>query len=62
MISDVTGLGNLRARSVYLCLDYNILQFGRCGADFFTLDVRWPMTPVEAFGIAITTFDAYDSG
>jgi hypothetical protein len=45
-----------------LSLDnYNVLQFGRCGSDYFTLDVRWPMTPIEAFGIAITTFDAYDS-
>lgn len=49
LISDLTGP------------DYNILQFGRCGSDYFTLDVRWPMTAIEAFGIAITTFDAYDS-
>ncbi|KAI9336695.1 hypothetical protein BDR26DRAFT_864389 [Obelidium mucronatum] len=38
-----------------------ILQFGRCGPDVFTLDARWPMTPIEAFAVAITTFDAYDS-
>ncbi|KAL5040177.1 hypothetical protein BDV3_002451 [Batrachochytrium dendrobatidis] len=38
-----------------------VLQFGRCGPDLFTLDVRWPMTPIEAFSIALTTFEAYDS-
>ncbi|KAJ3124515.1 hypothetical protein HK100_011202 [Physocladia obscura] len=35
--------------------------FGRCGPDIFTLDARYPMTPMEAFAVAITTFDAYDS-
>ncbi|KAJ3231098.1 hypothetical protein HDU81_004039 [Chytriomyces hyalinus] len=38
-----------------------VLQFGRCGPDIFSLDARYPMTPVEAFAVAITTFDAYDS-
>ncbi|KAJ3213295.1 Tubby- protein 3 [Dinochytrium kinnereticum] len=40
---------------------YIVMQFGRCGPDYFTLDVRHPMTPMEAFAIALTTFDAYDS-
>ncbi|KAI8838927.1 hypothetical protein BC829DRAFT_404230 [Chytridium lagenaria] len=40
---------------------YIVLQFGRCGPDYFTMDVRYPMTPMEAFAIAVTTFDAYDS-
>ena len=39
---------------------YIYMQFGRCGPDEFSLDVRWPMTPLEAFGIALSTFDAYD--
>ncbi|KAI8901062.1 Tub family-domain-containing protein [Globomyces pollinis-pini] len=51
LISDITGGKNV----------YNVLQFGRCGSDFFSLDVRYPMTVLEAFGIALTTFDAYDS-
>ncbi|KAJ3030589.1 UNVERIFIED_CONTAM: hypothetical protein HDU68_008482 [Siphonaria sp. JEL0065] len=38
-----------------------ILQFGRCGPDVFSLDVRYPMTPIEAFAVALTTFDACDS-
>ncbi|KAJ3116327.1 hypothetical protein HDU96_009887 [Phlyctochytrium bullatum] len=40
---------------------YIVMQFGRCGPDYFTLDVCYPMTPMEAFAIALTTFDAYDS-
>ena len=36
------------------------LQFGRCASDEFSLDVRWPFTPLEAFAIALSTFDAYD--
>ena len=36
------------------------MQFGRCGPDEFSLDVRWPMTPLEAFAVALSTFDAYD--
>jgi hypothetical protein len=36
------------------------MQFGRCGPDEFSLDVRWPMTALEAFAIAISTFEAYD--
>ncbi|KAI8611479.1 Tub family-domain-containing protein [Chytriomyces sp. MP71] len=41
--------------------DMIILQFGRCGPDLFSLDARFPLTPIEAFAVAITTFDAYDS-
>ncbi|KAJ3036289.1 Tubby- protein 3 [Rhizophlyctis rosea] len=40
---------------------YIVLQFGRCGSDYFTLDARFPITPIEAFAVALTTFDAYDS-
>ena len=38
-----------------------LLQFGRTGEDSFILDVVHPFSPVEAFGIALTIFDAYDS-
>ena len=41
--------------------NYIVMQFGRCGTDVFTLDARWPITPIEAFGIALSTFDAYDN-
>ncbi|KAJ3299816.1 hypothetical protein HK104_006750 [Borealophlyctis nickersoniae] len=40
---------------------YIVMQFGRCGADCFSLDARYPMTPIEAFAVAISSFDAYDS-
>jgi tubby-related protein 1 len=34
-----------------------VLQFGRVSADAFTLDYAWPMTPVQAFAIALTSLD-----
>ncbi|KAJ3183118.1 Tubby- protein 3 [Geranomyces variabilis] len=40
--------------------NFVVMQFGRCGPDYFTLDVRYPMTPLEAFGVALSTFDAFD--
>ncbi|TPX38188.1 hypothetical protein SmJEL517_g00205 [Synchytrium microbalum] len=40
---------------------YIVMQFGRCGQDLFALDARYPLTPVEAFSIALSTFTAYDS-
>lgn len=27
------------------------------GKDMFTLDYRWPLSAVQAFGIALTSFD-----
>ncbi|KAI9352209.1 king tubby 1-like protein [Obelidium mucronatum] len=39
-------------------LDYIIMQFGRIASDKFTMDYRYPMTAVQAFGIALTSFDA----
>ena len=47
--------------SFFFTENHHVLQFGRCGADYFTLDARWPITPLEAFAVALTTFDAYDS-
>lgn len=38
-----------------------VMQFGRCGPEYFTLDARGPMTPLTAFAIALTSFDAYDN-
>ncbi|KAI8850678.1 hypothetical protein BC829DRAFT_388639 [Chytridium lagenaria] len=40
---------------------YIVMQFGRKGPDEFSLDVRWPLTPLEGFAIALSAFDAYDS-
>lgn len=37
--------------------DYIIMQFGRVGEDVFTLDFRYPMCALQAFGIALSSFD-----
>ena len=34
-----------------------ILQFGRVGKDRFTMDIKYPLTPLQAFGICLTSFD-----
>ncbi|KAJ3084689.1 hypothetical protein HDU99_007305 [Rhizoclosmatium hyalinum] len=39
-------------------LDYIMMQFGRVEAHKFTMDFKYPMTAVQAFGIALTSFDA----
>ncbi len=33
------------------------LQFGRASRDEFTLDFSWPLSPVQALAIALTSFD-----
>jgi len=39
-------------------LDYIIMQFGRVSDTTFTMDFQYPMCPLLAFGIALTSFDA----
>ncbi|CAG8515838.1 2967_t:CDS:2 [Funneliformis caledonium] len=39
-------------------LDYIIMQFGRVEEDTFTMDFMYPMCPLQAFAIALTSFDA----
>jgi len=38
--------------------DYIIMQFGRVAEDIFTMDYRYPMCAVQAFGIALSSFDS----
>lgn len=38
-------------------LETVIVQFGRVGKDLFTLDFRFPLSPLQAFGIALSSFD-----
>eukprot|EP00941_MAST-03F_sp_MAST-3F-sp1_P005786 g5786.t1 len=38
--------------------DNIIVQFGRAGHDKFTLDFRWPFSPIQAFGLALSCFEA----
>ncbi|KAG0238589.1 hypothetical protein BGW42_004351 [Actinomortierella wolfii] len=39
-------------------LEYIIMQFGRITEDSFTMDCQYPLTPFQAFAIALTSFDA----
>ncbi|TPX63290.1 hypothetical protein SpCBS45565_g06711 [Spizellomyces sp. 'palustris'] len=39
-------------------LDYIIMQFGRVSEDTFTVDFQYPMSCIQAFAIALTSFDA----
>ncbi|KAL3076325.1 hypothetical protein niasHS_013596 [Heterodera schachtii] len=36
--------------------EYVIMQFGRIDNESFTMDVRYPLSPVQAFGIAMSSF------
>lgn len=37
--------------------DVVYLQFGRSGKDSFTMDVRHPLSIVQAFGVVLSSFD-----
>ena len=37
-------------------VDYITLQFGRTGEDTFTMDYQYPLTCIQAFGIALSSF------
>ena len=37
--------------------DTILLQFGRCGKDIFTMDFAWPLCPLQAFAITLSSFD-----
>lgn len=37
--------------------DSVLLQFGRTGKDMFTMDYQWPLSPVQAFSICMSSFD-----
>ncbi|EDO28462.1 predicted protein, partial [Nematostella vectensis] len=38
-------------------VDYIIMQFGRVAEDVFTMDYNYPMCAVQAFAIALSSFD-----
>ena len=38
--------------------DYIMMQFGRVGEDSFTLDYRSPLTALQSFSIALSSFDS----
>jgi tubby-related protein 1 len=37
--------------------DRVVLQFGRVGQDEFTLDYQFPVTPLQAFAVALASLD-----
>ena len=37
--------------------DTVVMQFGRVGKDAFTMDYQWPLCGLQAFGIALSSFD-----
>lgn len=37
--------------------DYIVMQFGRVADDAFTLDYNYPLCAVQAFAIALSSFD-----
>ena len=39
-------------------LEKVLLQFGRAGKDKFTMDFCWPLSPLQAFGISLSSFEA----
>eukprot|EP01026_Neomeris_dumetosa_P059946 TRINITY_DN5620_c3_g1_i15.p1 TRINITY_DN5620_c3_g1~~TRINITY_DN5620_c3_g1_i15.p1 ORF type:complete len:502 (-),score=41.65 TRINITY_DN5620_c3_g1_i15:1321-2826(-) len=38
-------------------MDYVVLQFGKISKDTFTMDFQWPISPLQAFGICLSSFD-----
>lgn len=38
--------------------DHIIMQFGRIADDVFTMDYRYPMCALQAFGVALSSFDS----
>ncbi|CAB3359755.1 Hypothetical predicted protein [Cloeon dipterum] len=39
-------------------IDYIVMQFGRVAEDVFTMDFRYPMCALQAFAIALSSFDS----
>jgi len=38
-------------------VDYIVMQFGRVSEDVFTMDYNYPLCAIQAFGIALSSFD-----
>ena len=39
-------------------VDYVVMQFGRVADDVFTMDFNYPMCALQAFGVALSSFDS----
>lgn len=42
----------------FFAADYIVMQFGRISEDTFTMDYRYPMCAVQAFAVALSSFDS----
>lgn len=51
------GLANQHPLRVVLAEDYVVLQFGRIDEHEFTMDFRYPMSAIQAFGVCLSSFD-----
>lgn len=47
---------NRNIQSVF-SVDYIVMQFGRVADDVFTLDYNYPLCALQAFAIALSSFD-----
>ncbi|KAG8232624.1 hypothetical protein J437_LFUL012980 [Ladona fulva] len=56
----MTVLGCLFYTCYYLFIseDYIVMQFGRVAEDIFTMDYRYPMCALQAFAVALSSFDS----
>ena len=41
-----------------LIVDYIVLQFGRISEDTFTMDIQFPLCPLQAFAICLSSLDS----
>ena len=44
---------------IYFTEGNKVMEFGKCGQDMFCLEALYPLAPIEAIAIALTTFEAY---
>lgn len=51
--------GDLMLTLNHFCfpVDYIIMQFGRVAEDVFTMDYNYPMCALQAFAVALSSFD-----
>lgn len=42
---------------VFSSADYLVLQFGRVAPNIFTMDFQYPLCPLQAFAICLSSFD-----
>ena len=44
--------------TLLISVDYIVMQFGRVAEDVFTMDFAYPMCAVQAFAVALSSFDS----